>query len=248
MNKLLLNLVIDVLTALLLLVMAATGYVLWFVLPPGTNRTHMLWGLLRHEWGTVHAAASIGLTTFVVVHVALHWRWLATNLLRRVGAANAYQRHPCAVSLALLAAVLVPSALFATLASLGVRPMDTPLHPADAPRTTSARAVQQPANMHQDRSALRTAAGEVLAARCASCHGAQRTEGGVRADTVEALLGERGGTRWVTPGDAQSSSLFRVLTSDATRPPRVRAHLLDDEDLGALRRWVASLTEEPSGP
>ena len=35
-----LNLVVDTAAAALLTAMIGTGYVLWFVLPPGTNRTH----------------------------------------------------------------------------------------------------------------------------------------------------------------------------------------------------------------
>ncbi len=56
--------------------MVGTGYILWFVLPPGTNRTHILWGLLRHQWGTLHFWISVMLLTVLAVHVALHWRWL----------------------------------------------------------------------------------------------------------------------------------------------------------------------------
>jgi hypothetical protein len=40
MNRSLLNLTVDLLAAACLLAMVATGYILRFPLPPGTNRTH----------------------------------------------------------------------------------------------------------------------------------------------------------------------------------------------------------------
>ena len=38
------NLVVDLVAAVGLLGMVATGYILYFPLPPGTNRSHTLWG------------------------------------------------------------------------------------------------------------------------------------------------------------------------------------------------------------
>ena len=53
-----------------LLTMVATGYVLRFPLPPGTNRTHVLWGLSRHEWGAIHSWASLGLLVVIATGLA----------------------------------------------------------------------------------------------------------------------------------------------------------------------------------
>lgn len=249
-NKAIINLLVDVLTAILFLMMVASGYVLWFALPPGTNRTHALWGLLRHEWGTLHAAASIGLLGLVIVHVALHWQWLVTNVCKRIGAGAIHQRHPTATSLAVLAALVVPPALLAALATLSVQPLATPLHAAEPEGRppVSESLPPLPPVISPDGPSLRSAAANVLAMRCASCHGANRTEGGIRADTIEALLAEQRGVRWVVPGDVQKSSVLAVVGSDAQRPPKVRAHLLSVEDLATLRRWIAALPAEPHGP
>jgi len=51
MNKATLNLIIDVAAAILFLAMIVTGFILRFPLPPGTNKSLMLWSLTRHEWG-----------------------------------------------------------------------------------------------------------------------------------------------------------------------------------------------------
>jgi Domain of unknown function (DUF4405) len=87
MSRGFLNLVIDTVAAALLTAMVGTGYILWFVLPPGTHRTDILWGLLRHQWGAVHFWISLVLLTVLAIHVALHWRWLVVGLSKRFGAA-----------------------------------------------------------------------------------------------------------------------------------------------------------------
>ena len=66
-----LNLLIDMLAGACLLTTVATGYVLRFPLPPGTNRTHELWGLSRHEWGAIHSWASLGLLLVLIIHFGL---------------------------------------------------------------------------------------------------------------------------------------------------------------------------------
>ncbi len=245
MNKATLNLLIDVLSAALFLIMVATGYVLWFALPPGTNRTHELWGFLRHEWGSLHGATSIGFISLVFVHVALHWRWLATNVCKRVGAYAIFQRHPAAASLALLAVLLVLPILFAALAMLSVRRLATPLHPETPAQRSPGNSPTSAPMTGPGLPTLRSAAANVLAVRCAACHGSDRTEGGVRADATEALLAEQRGVRWVIPGDVENSPLLGVVGADTQHPPRVRAHLITTEDVEALRRWIAA---EPAAP
>jgi hypothetical protein len=65
--------------------MPGTGYILWFALPPGTNRTHSLWGC--SQFGAVHFWISVTLLAVLAIHVALHWRWLVVGLSRRLGVA-----------------------------------------------------------------------------------------------------------------------------------------------------------------
>ncbi|MEO8615533.1 MAG: hypothetical protein ABI600_10355 [Luteolibacter sp.] len=53
------NLVVDLLAAVALLAMIATGDILRFPLPPTINRTHELWGMTWHDWALIcltHAA------------------------------------------------------------------------------------------------------------------------------------------------------------------------------------------------
>lgn len=88
MSKNKLNLVIDVLAYLVMVALASTGLTLAYGLPPGTGGRHgggrgvlTLLGRSRHEWGDVHFHLAIALLVLVVLHLVLHWRWVA-NLLR----------------------------------------------------------------------------------------------------------------------------------------------------------------------
>ncbi len=54
------NLLIDAVAVLLMLGMLTTGFVLRFPLPPGTNRSYLLWGLTRHEWEAFTSGAVLG--------------------------------------------------------------------------------------------------------------------------------------------------------------------------------------------
>jgi mono/diheme cytochrome c family protein len=129
MNRGFLNLMIDTVAAALLTAMVGTGYILWFALPPGTNRTHILWGLLRHQWGTVHSWISVMLLAVLAVHVALHWRWLVMGLSKRFGVRAWAERSPRLTGLTLLAAAALPLTTLAIAAHLSVQSMDPPLYP-----------------------------------------------------------------------------------------------------------------------
>lgn len=235
MNRAAMNLMIDALAAFFLVAMIATGYVLWFALPPGTNRTHELWGMLRHTWGTLHASASLGLMVLVVLHLALHWKWLVTNLSKRVGLGAWQQEHPRAASVGVASVVILPLGVFATLSVLRVRVLPTPIH--DDPLASQAIT---PDEWHDDPvESLRVVSGRILTFRCATCHGQERRAGGVRADTPQALLMEQNGVRWVVPGDVDRSRLFSVLVSASRHAASKGAHVIPEEELQSLQTWVA---------
>jgi mono/diheme cytochrome c family protein len=229
MKRAVLNLTIDSVAAALLTAMVGTGYILWFVLPPGTNRTHVLWGLLRHQWGAAHFWLSVALLAMLAVHVALHWRWLLTGLSHRLGMGMLAERSPRLAGSVLVAAAAAPLAALAVAAHLSVHAMDRPLHPLEEGRRAG------------EAGALAARAAAVLAERCASCHGERAPAAGVRADTPEALRRAPGGMRWVVPGRPDESRLLEVVAaSSAPRevPPR---HRLDSGDLEVLRAWIGSL-------
>lgn len=83
MSRTLVNIIIDLVATLLFLGMIATGYLLRFPLPPGTNKTLTLWGMSRHQWGDIHFWISLGLLTVLMIHLALHWNWIVTVIGKR---------------------------------------------------------------------------------------------------------------------------------------------------------------------
>ncbi len=260
MGRSLLNWIVDTAAALLLLGMVATGWILRFPLPPGTHRTHDLWGISRHDWGALHSWISIGLLVVVSVHLVLHWRWIVSSTLKWISAGSAAAAPARAGRLA--AAVLVGAwLLFAWLVQTGVRPLPEPRHelpgeqapagPAPrrshhvagegstsgtAPSTLSARRAAGPAGSTSD---VASEAARVLAERCAACHGDERPAGGVQADTTSRLL--ETGRRWITPGRPDASALFDAIGVPSPGRPLAAAHRIDGCELEVLGRWVASL-------
>jgi hypothetical protein len=89
MKRLFDNLFIDLFAAALMVGMAATGYILRFPLPPGTNKSLCLWGLSRHQWGDVHFWIGLALVTVILLHIVLHWQWLVITMRRKLSAAKA---------------------------------------------------------------------------------------------------------------------------------------------------------------
>jgi mono/diheme cytochrome c family protein len=236
MNRALLNLMIDSAAAALLTAMVGTGYILWFALPPGTNRTHTLWGLLRHQWGAAHFWISLTLLAVLAAHVALHWRWLVTGLSKRFGLTAWAERSPRVAGLAVLAAAALPLATLAVAAHVSVRPMDTPLHSlADEPRARAAPTTGPGAAGSPDTAAGRVAV--LLAERCTACHGAHEPAAGVRADTPGALRAEQNGVRWVLDGRPDESRLFAVVGVQSATPK----HRLTQIEIDAVRAWIAAL-------
>ena len=94
-----LNLLVDVLTLAVMLALAATGVMMKYVLPPGTSGRHggearILWGMDRHDLGSVHWALSLALAAVVLIHVALHWTWVCTSVRRWLGRTVTAGRTP----------------------------------------------------------------------------------------------------------------------------------------------------------
>ena len=66
---------VDLLSYVAMLGLAATGLMLLYRLPHGAcHRT--LFGVNRHEWGDIHGYLAFALLALVALHVFLHWRWV----------------------------------------------------------------------------------------------------------------------------------------------------------------------------
>ena len=85
-----LNFVVDALAFAAFLLLASTGVLLRYQLPPGsggldgrgTGRGEAqqtvltLWNWTRHDWGAIHFWIACALMAVLAVHLFLHWRWV----------------------------------------------------------------------------------------------------------------------------------------------------------------------------
>lgn len=89
MKRSTLNFVIDLVSFLNLLGLGCSGFIMKYILPPGTGglgrelhggrgREHIkeLWSMSRHEWGAIHFYLGIGFVILMIVHIILHWGWI----------------------------------------------------------------------------------------------------------------------------------------------------------------------------
>jgi hypothetical protein len=96
MKRTTVNFIVDTITLLDLLLLAATGAIMRWVLPPGSGGGHgrgfrggrgpavetqdvaSLLGLGRHDWGDIHFILALVFVALILVHLILHWTWIKT--------------------------------------------------------------------------------------------------------------------------------------------------------------------------
>jgi hypothetical protein len=239
MTRTALNLVIDLAAAALFLAMLATGYVLWFALPPGTNKSLWLAGLSRHEWGIVHAWISLALIGALALHVVLHWTWLVTVVRRRLGLSNPTTRQVAATGATALAVVAGALALVAWSSSAGVREIAQPAElgvcSSEGPAAPAPSQIEFWGEVYP-----------VLEASCTSCHGPVRERGGFRVDRREDYFG--GAQPLVVPGKAADSALIAIVTGERAGLPLPDRHRLPPDKVALLRAWIDAGANWPARP
>lgn len=70
------NFIIDAIAFIGFILLTSTGILMRYVLPPGSGRWKFIWGLDRHEWGSIHFWISVIFLSILTVHLILHWRWI----------------------------------------------------------------------------------------------------------------------------------------------------------------------------
>ncbi len=85
----------------------------------------------------------------------------------------------------------------------------------------------------------------ILSEHCFTCHGpdASQRKGGLRLDTREGALGDRGGYHAVVPGDLAASAVWERLTTDDAdlqMPPANVARRPSGEEIARLKSWIES--------
>ncbi len=89
MKRSTLNLIVDLVAFLDLLGIIFTGFIMEYILPPGTGacgreisggmgREHIkdFLSMSRHEWGDVHFILALLFILLMTAHVLLHWSWI----------------------------------------------------------------------------------------------------------------------------------------------------------------------------
>jgi Domain of unknown function (DUF4405) len=76
MRKPSLYFLIDAIAFVAFVLLAGTGVLMRYVLPPGSGHFLTLWGLDRHAWGVFHFWIAVALMAALALHLLLHWRWV----------------------------------------------------------------------------------------------------------------------------------------------------------------------------
>ena len=94
MSRGMINFILDSVSFIILLSLTFTGYVIRYVLPPGTGglgralhdgggrgvNIKELWSMTRHEWGSIHFHLAVVFVVLMIVHIIMHWSWVKCYL------------------------------------------------------------------------------------------------------------------------------------------------------------------------
>jgi hypothetical protein len=245
MQRTLLNLLVDLATAVVMLGMVLTGYVIQFALPPGTNKSWMLWGLTRHEWGQIHVWIATGVLSLILLHVCLHWTWIVTVIRQRLGLPKA--SHSGVFPDAVLACLTLAAVLggFAWIAHMAVGPVPdshTGTCQEDESRERKTQNYQPESPSTDERKLTWRDVYPILEKACLDCHGPQKQRADFRVDQVEKLFASKGMTGWIIPGKSAESPLVDIVSGERAIAMPSR-HRLPNGDVARIRKWIDSGAE-----
>jgi hypothetical protein len=252
MKRLFDNLFIDLCAATLMVGMAATGYILRFPLPPGSNKSLSLWGLTRHQWGDVHFWISLALLGIILLHVVLHRQWLVITMRRKLTAAKAAPGFTLFCGLTTLLVIGAAMTLFAwathqsvesiTATRKGVCPPPTEKRAEDGlPPGYATDRGKRPVTFWKD-------VYPILEQSCLSCHGPKKQHGDFRVDRREDFFGKGSRTPLVVPGNSGESPLVALVSGLRKDIPRADVHQLPSTQVAILRGWIDAGAPWPEPP
>lgn len=251
MSRTIANVIIDIAAAVLFLGMIATGYVLRFPLPPRTNKLFTLWGLTRHEWGSVHFWISLGLLTVLFVYVVLHWQWIVTVLGKRLHLVTSTPPPLLRSGITVLLILGLTFAVFAWATHSSVQPITAPLLGVCPPEETAAGVTNNPPRQTRQGQQPVTFWGDVyplLEKRCLSCHGSRQQFGNFRVDRREDFLRDAGNGPLVVPGKSADSRLITLVAGARKDMAMADRHTLAEQDVALLKAWIDTGAEWPPRP
>lgn len=72
------NYIIDIVGFVCFIFLVSTGVILYYNLPKGSGHGITIWGLDRHEWGTIHFWIAVFFLLVLALHLVLHWKWIVS--------------------------------------------------------------------------------------------------------------------------------------------------------------------------
>jgi hypothetical protein len=239
MNRTLVNVIIDLVATHLLLGMVATGYLLRFPLPPGSNKILTLWGLSRHQWGDIHFWISLGLLAVLVIHLALHWNWIVTVIGKRCHCHLVKTSQPSLVRSAVwtLGVFIVLCVAFGWLAQRDVKALPQPICSSVSCRDEID--TQNP-DLHTAKSKTSVWADiyPIFATNCLDCHGPRKQYAGFRVDHLDDLFKTHGHSSLVIPGQSSQSTLIAIISGTKTNMAMAESHKLSDSEVSRITTWI----------
>ena len=251
MNRTFVNLLIDSCAACLFLAMFLTGYILRFPLPPETNKTFILWGLTRHEWGAIHFWISLGLIAIILVHLALHWTWIVSVISKQFGAAS--KTRPRLLRNAVISSTLLTLGfgVFAWAANQSVRRI-TEIVPGVCPPEAQLASdkASGPINDSSPHSATSfwQQVYPLFEKKCLSCHGPKRELGNFRVDRPDDFFKTYDKGSIVVPGKSAESRLIDLVSGRSKDSKLNDKHRLSEQDVLLLKTWIDAGADWPAKP
>jgi len=103
------NFIIDTIGLVALVLMTTTGWLMRFILPPGSGSGRVIWGMDRHQWGYIHTWLAAAFIAAMVIHLILHWSWIVCMVRGEPGERRPLRGIVAAVSLLIALIVGVAS-------------------------------------------------------------------------------------------------------------------------------------------
>lgn len=247
MNRTIANIIIDIIAAFLFLGMIATGYLLRFPLPPGSNKMLSLWGYTRHQWGDVHFWISLGLLVVLIIHLVLHWNWIVTVIGKRCHLVKT--AHPSLIRSGVLTGgiVILMVSLFAWVAQNSVKEIARPMRGKHFMQTNPGNETSSAA---QAQSSIDLGSVEfwkdvypIFENNCLSCHGPQKQLANFRVDRSEDFFGGNGRPALIIPRQSAISPLIAIVSGTKKDMPRAEMHKLPEQNVMLLKAWIDSGAE-----
>lgn len=242
MNRTLVNVIIDLVATLLFLGMIATGYLLRFPLPPGSNKTLTLWGLSRHQWGDIHFWISLGLLAVLMIHLALHWNWIVTVIGKRCHLIKTSQPSLVRSAIWTLGVFIVLCVAFGWLAQRDVKALPQPI--CSSVSSKDEIDTQNP-DLHtakpsspQANTSVWADIYPIFATSCLDCHGPRKQYAGFRVDRLEDFFKNDGHSSLVIPGQSSQSTLIAIISGTRTNMAMAESHKLSDSEVSRITTWI----------